>query len=222
MKTQYLSPVGLHFPVNWPGLAFSSFLRLSRGISCRLMPWLLALQGEETAASGKRNRGEGGQGLGFRQEDQTWCGRQEERAKAQRAHWLAPRRHRVRLSQQVQANHSPWLQIRWFGNGLVKADSAHKPVRVLNTLALEKDKRGEIYTDQGEGWRSFRSGLGETRRLYICTDPSPPPNTHTHNKWQSMSQTHLQLCAASTLHLEALVQSAKNLNSAHVYMDAVS
>lgn len=35
----------LHFPVNWPGLAFSSFLRLSGGISCRLMPWLLALQG---------------------------------------------------------------------------------------------------------------------------------------------------------------------------------
>lgn len=93
MKTQYLSLVGLHFPVNWPGLAFSSFLRLSWGISCRLMPWLLALQGEETAASGKRNRGEGGQGLGCRHEDQTWSGRQEEKAKAQRAHWLAPRRH---------------------------------------------------------------------------------------------------------------------------------
>lgn len=45
--------------------------------------------------------------------------------------------------QQVQANHSPWLQVRWFGNGLVEADSAHKPIRVLNTLALEKHKRGE-------------------------------------------------------------------------------
>lgn len=59
----------------------------------------------------------------------------------------------------------PWLQIRWFGNGLVEAKSAHKPVRVLNTLAL-------------------------------------------------------QLRAASTLHLEALVQSAKNPNSAHVNVDA--
>jgi hypothetical protein len=34
-----------HFAENWPGLAFSSFRLRSRGISCRLMPWLLALQG---------------------------------------------------------------------------------------------------------------------------------------------------------------------------------
>lgn len=36
-----------HFPENWPGLAFSSFWRRSGGISCRLMPWLLALWGRE-------------------------------------------------------------------------------------------------------------------------------------------------------------------------------
>ena len=127
-------------------------------------------------------------------------------------------RHRgasIQLSHQAQANHSPWLQIRWFGNGLVEAKSAHKPVRVLNTLALEKHKKGRFRQTRvrdGEGL-----GLGETGRLYICIDP-----TTTTTKWQSMVQTHLQLRAASTLHLEALVQSAKNPNSAHVNVDAVS
>lgn len=83
-------------------------------------------------------------------EDETWCGRQEEKVKAQRAHWLAPHHGGPGiqlLSRLKQANHSPWLQIRWFGNGLVEADSAHEPVSVLNTLALEKHQRGEIYAE---------------------------------------------------------------------------
>lgn len=39
-------PCRRHFPGNRPGLALSSFWRRSGGISCRWMPWLLALQGE--------------------------------------------------------------------------------------------------------------------------------------------------------------------------------
>lgn len=42
-----LSQTQPHFPENCPGLAFSSFWRRSGGISCRLMPWLLALWGRE-------------------------------------------------------------------------------------------------------------------------------------------------------------------------------
>jgi hypothetical protein len=87
-------------------------------------------------------------------------------------------RHRgasIQLSHQAQANHSPWLQIRWFGNGLVEAKSAHKPVRVLNTLALEKHKKGRFRQTRvrdGEGL-----GLGETGRLYICIDAPTHPQS---------------------------------------------
>lgn len=55
-----------------------------------------------------------------------------------------------------KSTHSPWLQIRRFGDRLVETEFAHKPVRVLSTLAL-KIKEGETWADQREEWRSFRS-----------------------------------------------------------------
>lgn len=60
-RGQHLFPLRCapHFPENWPGLAFSSFRRRSRGISCRLMPWLLALRG-----GGRRPQGGAGGGRG--------------------------------------------------------------------------------------------------------------------------------------------------------------
>lgn len=73
------------------------------------------------------------------------------------------------VTQQVQVSHSPWLQIRWFGDGLVETQSAHKPVRVLSTLALGKHKRGGLGQTRVRDGESL--GLGETGRPYICRDP---------------------------------------------------
>lgn len=43
----------------------------------------------------------------------------------------------------VDVRSSPRLQVRWFGDGLGEAESAHQPIRVLRALALGRHGVGE-------------------------------------------------------------------------------
>lgn len=95
------------------------------------MPWLLALWRE---------------GSGLREED--WNGSAQDDAISRQGQTQSsktgPSVQSCLPAQPPQADPSPGLQVRRFGEGLVKAESAHQPEGVLSALALERQRRGDL------------------------------------------------------------------------------